>query len=92
MKKCINCNKEYKEFMLSNYNLGLCRSCYKEFEESKIQRDESIDNVTHKVTCPKCKKIYGWSIKDEKCKTKDCNVWFFWDELDCRVIARWVDI
>lgn len=92
MKKCINCNKKYKEFMLSNFNLGLCRKCYDKFEESKIQRDYWVDKITHKVTCPKCKKVYDWTITDKKCESKDCNVWFFWDELDCRVTARWIDI
>ena len=76
--------------MLDNYNLGLCRKCFDAFEESKIERDESVDNVKHKVTCPKCKRIYKF-IVDEKCKTKNCNVWFFWDDLDCQVIARWIE-
>jgi DNA-directed RNA polymerase subunit RPC12/RpoP len=90
MGKCANCNKEYKEFMLSNYNLSLCSECFEKLEETAIQRDSSIDKVTHKITCPKCKKTYKF-ICDEKCKTEGCNVWFFWDELDCMVFARWLD-
>jgi len=88
---CINCNKEYKNFMLSNYNLGLCKTCFDKFEkENCIDRDESCDEVEHKITCPKCKKVYKKLIVDEKCKTKNCGVWFFWDDLDCIVIARWL--
>ncbi|HLD43784.1 MAG TPA: hypothetical protein VJB08_07420 [Candidatus Nanoarchaeia archaeon] len=90
MRKCIHCKRGYKEFMMSNYNLGLCRKCFDAFED-RIDRDDSIDEVTHKITCPKCRHTYDF-IVDEQCKTKNCNVWFFWDDLDCRVIARWVTL
>lgn len=89
--KCINCKKEYKEFTLYNFNLGLCEDCLKKFEkDKKIERDGTCDIVKHKITCPKCKKVYDDLIVDEKCRTEDCNVWFFWDDLDHRVFARWV--
>jgi len=89
LKKCINCRRRYKEFMLSNYNLSLCQDRFEKFEESKIQRDD-VDKVTHTVTCPKCKRVYQGCIVDQKCKTEKCNVWFFWDSLDCRIFARWI--
>jgi len=92
LKKCINCKNEYKEFTLSNYNLGLCQECFKKFEESKIHRDDNVDKVIHTVTCPKCKRVYKRCIVDQKCETEKCNVWFFWDSLDCRAIARWIDL
>lgn len=88
--KCINCNKGYKEFMLANYNLNLCQTCFERFEEERIDRDDMCDKVTHKITCPKCGKIYEKFIVDDKCKTQNCNVWFFWDSLDCMVFARWI--
>ena len=90
-RKCIKCSKKYEEFMLSNYNLGLCRACFDTFEkEGKIERDSGCDEVKHKVTCPECGRIYEKLIVDEKCKTKGCDVWFFWDDLDCVSIARWI--
>ena len=73
---------------MSNFNLGLCPEC---LENTKIQWDETVDEVTHKVTCPKCRRIYDLDIVDSKCKTKACNVWFFWDSLDCMVISRWIE-
>ncbi|MCX6708821.1 MAG: hypothetical protein NTW67_04225 [Candidatus Woesearchaeota archaeon] len=45
--------------------------------------------VKHKITCPKCRNTYDF-IVDKKCETKNCGVWFFWDELDCHVFARWL--
>src|SRR3989344_3801432 len=89
--RCINCNKGYREFAFYNYNLGLCRHCLNKFEKNrKIEIDESCDKVKHKITCPECGKIYKGLIVDERCKTKNCNVWFFWDSLDCMVFARWL--
>jgi NMD protein affecting ribosome stability and mRNA decay len=93
--KCIKCGKEYELFCISNYNLGLCKECFKKEDEimnkkSNIIRDESVDEVTHKVTCPKCGRVYE-GIWDEKCKTKGCPVWFFWDDLDCKTFARWYE-
>ena len=91
--KCISCKKEYKPFAFSNYNLDLCTKCLDKFEENgKIDRDDWCDKVTHKITCPKCKKIYEKIIVDKKCETKDCDVWFFWDNLDCNVFARWIKV
>jgi len=90
MKKCIKCKTEYEGFMISNYNLGLCPKCFNK-EETYIEREDMIDDVTHKITCPKCGKVYtNVGITDSKCKTKDCPVWFFWDDLDSVVIARWL--
>ena len=74
-------------YMFNNYNLGLCKKCY---DKEDIEMAEMIDDVTHKVTCPKCKAIYGMEIVDKKCKTKDCPVSFFWDTLDCIIFARWI--
>ncbi|MFC1698161.1 hypothetical protein ACFL1H_07505 [Nanoarchaeota archaeon] len=91
-RKCINCKEEYNSFMISNYNLDLCKECFKKFEKSKIKIAERIDKVTHKVTCPKCKKIYNKCIHDQKCETKNCNVWFFLGDLDCCAFARWIDL
>jgi len=90
MKKfrCDKCGKEYEQFMFNNFNLGLCPECY-EKEEKRIEVDELVDDVTHKVTCPLCGKVYGMGIVDEKCETKDCHVHFFWNELDCNIFARW---
>ncbi|MFH1592105.1 MAG: hypothetical protein ABIB47_01925 [Candidatus Woesearchaeota archaeon] len=89
--KCVNCNKKYEKFMLSNYNLGLCKACYDKFEKNKnIERDETCDEVEHKITCPKCGKVYKELIVDEKCRTKDCDVWFFWNNMDCMVFAKWM--
>ena len=91
MNKCINCGKEYKSFMFENFNLGLCPECFEAFEkQNKIEREEMIDKVTHTVTCPLCKKKYGSEIVDQKCKTKGCPVYFFWDSLDCMIFARWI--
>lgn len=88
--KCIRCKKDFEYYMHSNFNLGLCQECLNELEESgKITRDEWVDNVTHSITCPKCGRHY-LMIVDNKCDTPDCNVWFFWDELDCKVFARWI--
>jgi len=89
-KKCVcdKCGKKYESFMLSNFNLGLCPKCF-EKEEKLIERDEFVDDVTHKVVCPICNAKYGSEIIDEKCKTKKCPVHFFWDELDCNIFARW---
>ena len=92
LKKCINCKNKYKEFMFSNYNLGLCQDCFDKFEESKIDRDNYVDEVTHRVTCPKCKKVYEECITGKKCETENCNIWFFWNDLDCNVFARWIDL
>ena len=92
MKKCINCKTAYEEFMFENYNLGLCKNCFNMFDETTIKRDYSVDKVEHKITCPKCNKNYDCKILDRKCETEDCNVWFFWDNLDCMVFARWIDI
>ncbi len=88
-EKCIKCKKKYKPYMLSNYNLGLCRKCF-EKEDKYIERDESVDKVTHKVTCPLCKAKYDETICDKKCKTKGCPVHFFWDGLDCMIFASWL--
>lgn len=86
---CENCNEEYEYFMHSNFNLGLCPKCYDKLDkDDTIKHDEWVDTVTHKIICPKCNAIYDM-IVDQKCETKDCNVWFFWDELDCKVFARW---
>jgi len=88
---CNNCNKVFERFMFEDFNLGLCKKCLESFEESgKIDRVESIDVVTHVVTCPLCKKKYGMGIVDEHCETKDCPVRFFWDSLDCVIFARWI--
>jgi len=92
METCINCKKEYKTFMFDNYNLNLCKECFDKFEEQKIKINHSVDKVTHIISCPKCKASYGLEIVDKKCETKGCNVWFFWDQLDCIAFARWIDI
>lgn len=92
MPKCINCRKEYKDFMFDNYNLSLCKDCFEKLEETKIKRDSRVDKVTHEITCPKCKRVYDWEIVDNKCKTKGCNVWFFWDRSDCTAFARWIEL
>jgi predicted amidophosphoribosyltransferase len=93
MKKCINCKKNYEIFMLSNFNLGLCKECHEQFEkEHKIGRDDNIDTVVHNVICPECGKKYKKMPVDIKCVTKGCNVWFFWDELDCVVFAKWLEV
>ena len=90
MKKkiCIKCSKEYEEFTFHNFNLDLCPTCCE--IKDLIERDEFVDNVTHKITCPLCKKTYGLEIVDEKCKTKDCPVHFFWGDLDSCAFAMWV--
>jgi len=82
---CASCKNKYEQFMLFNYNLDLCQNCFKDEE---IVYDFSCDALKHKITCPKCGKIYDF-IVDEKCTTKKCNVWFFWDKTDCRVFAKW---
>ena len=87
--KCEKCGKEYKPYMLNNYNLGLCPKCYEREEKENIAWDETVDNITHEVTCPLCGRKYGPGIVDKKCKTKNCPVHFFWGELDCNVYARW---
>lgn len=82
---CNNCKNSYEKFMLFNYNLDLCQDC---FDTADINYDFDCDKVTHKITCPKCGRVYDF-IVDKKCETKNCPVWFFWDERDNRVIARW---
>ena len=89
--KCINCKKEYASFAIAEYNLSLCRKCIDKFEkEGRISHDYLCDKITHKITCPKCGRVYKKFIVDKKCETKNCNVWFFWDDLDCAVFARWI--
>ena len=89
---CRNCEKEYEMFMFENYNLDLCPDCLEEFEATgKLHRDEFVDEVTHVVTCPKCGMKYGMEICDKKCHTELCPVYFFWDSLDSRILARWVE-
>lgn len=91
--KCKNCRKEYKSFAIANYNLDLCKNCVEKFEkDNRIRQDYACDKVTHKIICPKCGKIYKADIVDKKCENKDCNVWFFWDSLDCVVFARWINV
>lgn len=88
---CKNCGKEYKMFMFENFNLSLCEKCFEEFEESgKIIREEDVDEVTHVVTCPLCKKKYGFGIVDQKCETKNCPVHFFLGDLDKTIFAKWI--
>lgn len=88
---CVNCEKKYKMFMFENYNLNLCPYCFEKFEtDGTLQRDEWVDKVTHVITCPLCGQKYGMEICNHKCKTKSCPVYFHWDSLDCRVIARWI--
>ena len=89
--KCVNCKKDYDSFTLANYNLDLCETCIEQFEkEEGIEDDYSCDKVTHQITCPKCGKVYEHFIVDKKCETTECNVYFFWDSLDCKVFARWL--
>jgi hypothetical protein len=90
--KCVNCKKKYEPYMLSNYNLDLCRKCYDDLEINGEIVTDNADYVVHTVTCPLCKKKYDNKHLpiDSKCKTKDCKVWFFWDELDCVVVARYI--
>lgn len=79
--------------MLSNCNLDLCQKCYDLFEkEDKIWQD-GCDKVTHLVTCPLCKRKYDNKHlpTDSKCKTKGCKAWFFWDDLDCVVTAKYIN-
>ncbi|MBC8500342.1 MAG: hypothetical protein ISS25_01610 [Nanoarchaeota archaeon] len=91
MNVCVNCGSEYKMFMFSNYNLGLCKICYEKFKkQEKVVRDEWCDEVAYRITCPKCKRIYYDFICDEKCITENCDVWFFWDGLDGKVFAKWL--
>ena len=88
---CINCNKEYELFCFDDFNLGLCPDCLDKFDkENKIAREEGIDIVKHDITCPLCKAKYGLGILNEQCKTEGCPVRFFWDDLDCVVMARWI--
>lgn len=92
MRKCIKCGKEYDMFMFENYNLGLCEECYGIAEQdAKIALSEDVDEVTHKITCPKCGKVYDLKICDSKCETEGCNVHFFWWRDDGMIVARWLE-
>ncbi len=82
---CTSCRTKYDPYMLYNYNLDLCPTCFKDDE---VVYDFCCDEVSHNITCPKCKKTYDF-IVDKKCKTRGCDVWFFWDELDSRIFAKW---
>jgi len=89
--KCIKCEKEYKQYMFENFNLGLCEKCLKKCEdEERIIIDETVDEVTHKIVCPLCKKEYDSRIINKKCETKNCPVHFFIGDLDKNVFARWI--
>ena len=91
MEQCKKCNKKYKEHMFYNYNLSLCEKCYnKEEKENNIVHDSFVDNVSHKIICPICGRKYNKIIVDTKCKTKNCPVHFFWDDLDSVVFAKFM--
>lgn len=82
---CASCRNKYQKYMLFNYNLELCQTC---FDNTENVYDFNCDKITHSIKCPKCKRKYNF-IVDKKCETTDCPVWFFWDETECRVFARW---
>ena len=89
--KCIKCKTKYKLYMFDMYNLGLCSTCYNDScDADQIEVDETVDDVTHKVTCPKCKAVYDYGICDSKCKTKGCDVYFFEMVDDKYIFAKWL--
>ena len=89
---CKNCKKTYDKYAFYNYNLGLCQECLDEAEKTgEACRDEWCDTVIHVTICPVCGRRYVNTIQaDEKCETEGCPVYFFWDDLDCAVFAKWL--